>query len=127
MNKLIFFIDDEPMFINLLEYTVKGRNGYDAVSFSSGEDCMEYMARTGITPTLAVVDYYLDTGGVRMNGLELIKRIRQSSPHTKFVFLTGNSDPAVISLAKALSAERYILKDGYFVDSLLNCLDEVLP
>jgi CheY-like chemotaxis protein len=126
MDKLIFFIDDEPMFINLLEYTVKGRNGCNVVSFGSGEACLEYMARTGLHPDLAVVDYYLNTGGTNMNGLELMKRIRESSPATQLVFLTGSDDPAVVARAKALGAERHILKNGYFIDSLVKCLSEII-
>jgi len=126
LDKLIFFIDDEPMLINLLEYTIKGRNGYSVVSFNSGEECLGYMARTGQHPDLAVVDYFLDTGNAQMNGLELIRKIREVHPAVRLVFLSANDDPAVINEAKALGVEQYILKDGYFIDSLVQCLREII-
>lgn len=123
-DKLIFFVDDEPMFINLLEYTIKGKAGYAVVSFRSAEECLAQMFQN---PDLVVVDYFLHVSGSHMTGLDLMKKIRETNPNTLLVFLTGNDDPAVMSEAKSLGAERYILKDGYFIDNLKDCIAELLP
>ena len=40
-TKLVFFVDDDKMIINLLEYTFKSRQGIEVKTFFSGEECLE--------------------------------------------------------------------------------------
>jgi len=123
-NKLIFFVDDEPMFINLMEYTFKCRNGYAIKTFNSGEDCMESMH---MKPDLVVVDFFLNSTNAQMTGMDLVKEIKKINPNTLLIFLSGNDDDAVINEAKALGVQQYILKDGYFIDNLIECVSRLLP
>ena len=123
-DKLIFFVDDEPMFINLLEYTFKCRNGYSIKTFNTGEECIEHMH---MNPDLVVVDFFLYGGEAQMTGLDVVKKIKETNPATIVVFLSGNEDDTVINEAKALGVEKYILKNGYFIDNLVECISEVLP
>ena len=123
-DKLIFFVDDELMFINLLEYTFKCRNGYSIKTFDSGEACIEHMH---LKPDLVVVDFFLYSGESQMTGLDVVKKVKEINPDTIMVFLSGNEDDTVINEAKALGVERYILKNGYFIDNLIECISEVLP
>jgi len=57
----------------------------------------------------------------------LVKRIKEINPATFLVFLSGNDDDAVINEAKKLGVEKYILKDGYFIDNLVECVSKLLP
>ena len=123
-DKLIFFVDDEPMFINLMEYTFKCRTGYTIKTFSSGEKCMESM---DMNPDLVVVDFFLNSADSCMTGMDLVKKIKEINPATLLVFLSGNDDNAVINEAKAIGVEKYILKDGYFIDNLIECISTLLP
>ena len=122
-DKLIFFVDDEPMFINLMEYTFKCRSGYAVQTFGNGENCLEHMY---LNPDLVVVDFFLG-GADSMTGMDLAKKIREINPATLLIFLSGNDDNAVINEAKALGVEKYILKDGYFIDNLIECVSKILP
>ncbi len=123
-DKLIFFVDDEPMFINLLEYTFKCRNGYVTKTFNRGEDCIENLT---MSPDLVVVDFYLQGKGSEMTGLDVVKMIKQTHPTIPVVILSGNDDDQVISEAKAVGVEKYIVKDGYFIDNLIECVSDILP
>lgn len=123
-DKLIFFVDDEPMFINLMEYTFKCKSEYNIKTFNSGEECMEHMY---MNPDLVVVDFFLNTGDSQMTGMDLVKKIREINPATFLVFLSGNDDDAVINEAKNLGVEKYIIKDGYFIDNLIECVSKLLP
>jgi len=123
-DKLIFFVDDEPMFINLMEYTFKCRSGYSVKTFSSGEACMESMY---LKPDLVVVDFFLNSGDSQMTGMDLVRKIKRINPATLLVFLSGNDDDAVINEAKTMGVEKYILKDGYFIDNLIECVSKLLP
>jgi len=123
-DKLIFFVDDEPMFINLMEYTFKCRSGYSVKTFSNGEACIESMH---LKPDLVVVDFFLNSGDSQMTGMDLVRKIKKINPATLLVFLSGNDDDAVINEAKTMGVERYILKDGYFIDNLIECVSKILP
>ena len=58
-NKLIFFVDDDKMMLNLMEYTFKCREGFEVRSFFSGEECLDHIF---MKPNLIVLDYYLGEG-----------------------------------------------------------------
>ncbi len=123
-DKLIFFVDDEPMFINLLEYTFKCRNGYTTKTFNTGEDCIEYLS---LNPDLVVVDYFLQGVGEQMTGLDVVKIIKNTNPNIPVVILSGNDNDQVISESIAAGVEKYIVKDGYFIDNLIECISSILP
>jgi len=122
-DKLIFFVDDEPMFINLMEYTFKCRTGYTIQTFGSGSECLNSMH---LNPELVVVDFYLNTSD-SMTGIDLARKIKEYNPSTLLIFLSGNDDVEVIKEAKAIGAVKYILKDGYFIDNLIECISTILP
>ena len=123
-EKLIFFVDDEPMFINLMEYTFKCKSGYTTKTFNSAEACIEHLY---MNPDLVVVDFFLDSDDSQMTGMDLVKKIKETNPATLLVFLSGNDDDAVINEAKAVGVEKYILKNGYFIDNLTECISKILP
>ena len=122
-DKLIFFVDDEPMFINLLEYTFKCRNGYAVHTFGNGADCLKNMY---LNPELVVVDYYLSAND-SMTGIDLVKKIKEINPATMLIILSGNDDKDVKNEAKVMGVDKYILKDGYFIDHLVESVSELLP
>jgi len=123
-DKLIFFVDDEPMFINLLEYTFKCREGYTVKAFQSGEECIAHMY---MNPDLVVVDFFLNSDDLRMTGMDVVKKIREINPATSLAFLSGNDDETVINEAKSVGVEKYILKNGYFIDNLIEHISILFP
>ena len=121
-DKLIFFVDDDPMFINLLEYTFKCMNRYTVKTFYNGDACIKCM---DLNPDLVIVDYFLESAD-SMTGLDVMKKIQETHPFTPVVFLSGNDDTAIINEALAIGAKKYILKNGYFIDNLKKCVSEIL-
>ncbi|MDR0714809.1 MAG: response regulator [Bacteroidales bacterium] len=120
-DKLIFFVDDEPMFINLLEYTFKCKAGCTIKTFGNGEDCVRHL---DMNPDLAVIDYFLETG--KMSGLEVVKAIKKRNQNTPVIILSGNSDATTIAEATSAGVAEYIVKDGYFIDKLMECISNIL-
>ena len=43
MDRLIFFVDDDKMILNLLEYTFQSRQDYQVITYTTGEECLENM------------------------------------------------------------------------------------
>ena len=52
----------------------------------------------------------LDIGLPSLNGIEAAKRIRQTVPGTRILFLTQNRDPDVARVALDTNAKGYVLK-----------------
>ena len=123
-EKLIFFVDDEPMFINLLEYTFSCRSGYSVRTFQSGEKCIENMH---LKPDLVVVDFYLNSGDLQLTGMDVAKKIKEINPATIVAFLSGNDDQSVIDEARSVGVDKYVLKDGFFIDNLVTYITNLFP
>jgi DNA-binding NarL/FixJ family response regulator len=52
----------------------------------------------------------LDIGMPRLNGLEAARTIRQASPESKIIFLTGQDDEELKSAALDTGADEYLVK-----------------
>ncbi|RPI44890.1 MAG: response regulator [Bacteroidetes bacterium] len=124
MSRLIFFVDDDKMILNLLEYTFQSRQDYHVVTFFTGEECLENLYRK---PSLIVLDHILSHAGEdRLSGLDTLKEIRRIDKEVPVVILTGQGDEALLSEFMERGANRYLTKDDYFIDSLIETIQEVI-
>lgn len=120
-NKLIFFVDDDKMMLNLMEYTFKCREGFDVRSFFSGEECLENI---GLNPNLIVLDYYLGEGESRvMSGLDTLKRINEINDSIPVVILSREKDQDLISKFMEYGAMQYVIKDDFFINTLIETVE----
>ena len=123
-EKLIFFVDDDKMILNLLEYTIKNRQDYNVKTFLSGEDCLANLSEN---PSIIVLDHHFSkAGGEQLNGLQILEKIKSFSPDLPVIILSSQEDKDLISQYFSKGASRYISKDDYFVDSLLEAIDAEL-
>lgn len=124
MSKLIFFIDDDKMILNLLEYTFQSRQDYHVVCFRTGEECLENLDQN---PSLIVLDHILaDRDSDRLNGLDTLKEIRKVNQEVPVVILTGQGDEELLSEFMENGADRYLTKDHFFIDSLIETIQQVI-
>lgn len=120
-NKLIFFVDDDKMMLNLMEYTFKCREGFDVKSFYSGEECLENLQ---LNPSLIVLDYYLGEGeSTAMSGLDTLKKITERNSHIPVVILSREKDKALITKFLQFGAMRYVVKDDFFINTLIETVE----
>jgi two-component system, OmpR family, response regulator len=121
-NKLIFFVDDDKMMLNLMEYTFKCREYFDVQSFLSGEDCLEQLKQN---PSLIVLDYYLGEGeSTAMSGLDTLKKINEINKNIPVVILSREKDNALIQEFLHYGAIRYVIKDDFFINTLIETIEE---
>jgi CheY-like chemotaxis protein len=67
----------------------------------------------------------LDIGLPKLNGIEAAKRINQSTPGTKIIFLTKENDADIVKHALSTGAKGYVLKEEARAD-LLSAIEAVL-
>jgi CheY-like chemotaxis protein len=120
-EKLIFFVDDEKMILNLLEYTIKNKQNYNVKCFLSGEECLANLSEN---PSLIVLDHYFSKiGSDKLTGLETLEKIKAISPNIPVIILSSQEDKELIAQYLLKGASQYISKDDYFVDTLMEAID----
>lgn len=123
-GKLIFFIDDDKMILNLLEYTFQSRQGYKVKTFLSGEECI---ANLDYEPDLIVLDHFFTKiSSTAMDGLETYKKIAEINPNIPVVILTSEKDHNLMEEFEKLGVLKYVCKDDYFIDTLMETIDNEL-
>lgn len=112
-----FIVDDDPSFIKLLENELNKAKFTPYESYLSGEDCL---ANIGSKPKIVLLDFSL--GG--LNGLDVLRNIKEKSPKTHVIMLTAVEDDMVKQKCLEAGASNYILKDP---DGLERLQEEVFP
>jgi len=124
MSKQIFFIDDDIVILHLMEFTFQSRSDYDVVCFRTGE---EFLENLHLKPSLIVLDHILvGSGKNNLNGLDILKEIRKVDKEVPVVILTGQGDDTLLTEFMDNGANRYLTKDDYFIDSLIETIQQVI-
>ncbi len=124
MSRLIFFIDDDRMILNLLEYTFQSRQDYHVVTYQTGEECLENLH---LDPKLIVLDHILtSTSGDKLDGMDTLKEIRKINKEIPVIILTGQGDDELLSEYMEQGANRFLTKDDFFIDSLIEAIQQMI-
>jgi len=124
MSGPIFFIDDDKVILNLMEFTFQSRHDYAVVCFQTGEECLENLDKD---PRVIVLDHILAGAGEdKLNGLDTLKEIRKVNTHIPVIILTGQGDDTLLSEFMENGANRYLTKDDFFIDSLIETIQQLI-
>lgn len=124
-SKLVFVVDDDRLIRNLLEYTISSKEGYDVNIYQSSEDCLLNLEKK---PDIIVLDHYFDLPGQHlMTGLEALVEIRKIEKDVPVIILSNQSNESVIEAYYHNGATSFIAKRDYFISTLIDTLDKVLP
>ncbi|MGL4233373.1 MAG: response regulator, partial [Casimicrobium sp.] len=84
----VLFVDDEERIVNLLK--IMFRTTYDVYTATSGQQALQIVAAN---PIQVIVS---DQRMPEMLGIDLLSKVRELSPNTMRILLTGYSDLAAI-------------------------------
>jgi len=99
----ILFIDDEEGIRNIMKLTLSDA-GYEVVTAADGKQGMEICAKE--SPQIVITDIRMP----EMNGIEVLKRIKEDFPDTEVIMVTGFGDMDLVSQALTLNASDFINK-----------------
>lgn len=122
MLKKLVIVDDDTPFRERLGRSME-KKGFFVETFASYEDCLKRCLEESFD--YAVVDMRLEDG----SGLELIKKLKEISPKTKSLLLTGYGNIATAVAAIKTGAIDYLPKPAeidQIYDALTNS-EETLP
>jgi len=114
MDKKILIVDDEPRIRTVLERFLT-RKGYKIVIAASGQEAIEKVKTDN--PLVVLLDIRMPG----MDGLAAMKKIKEVSPKTGVIMITGVKDEEVAKKAMELEAFDYITKP-FDLNYLETCL-----
>lgn len=118
-NPLIFVVQDSVVYKDLIVGYLKNHKYQNIKTFQNGEECLKAM---NVKPDLIVLDYSYQG----MNGLELMRKVKEQHPETDFIFLSGQSDVEVAVKLMKVGAADYIVKNEKAPYHLTKSIDQLV-
>ena len=90
---LVFIVDDEPIFLQMLIDELSEDERLEIQSFKSGEECLDKLY---LQPDIVILDHILSKGNPHEpDGLEILEEIQNENPDTQVIILSGQTFPDV--------------------------------
>ncbi|MEL6672292.1 MAG: sigma-54 dependent transcriptional regulator [Bacteroidota bacterium] len=112
LNK-VFIVEDDLIFGKVLQRALEQQDNFDVKVFQSGQD---FISNLHQNPDIVSIDYNLPD----MNGLEILKSVRQYNEEISTVILSGQDKVEVVVEAYTNGANSYIIKNENAVVELTN-------
>jgi len=104
----IFLVDDDAMYLKLLEIEFLGQADFHIETFATGELCVASLSHA---PDVIILDYHLD--GIdknAMNGIETLDQIKAFNPDIAVVMLSSQDKIDVAVNCMHHQALDYVVK-----------------
>ena len=101
----IFVVENNGLFVRMLDYVFSKDILYRFLDFKSGEDSLKNLH---LAPELILLDYALPG----MNGFETLQEIREHHPAAHVIILLSTDDGRLPAEFLNAGAADYVMKDG---------------
>lgn len=110
---LIYVVDDDPIYGATIKKILSVQKFENVELYKSGEECLEALHKK---PSLIILDFSLET----LNGLDVLRMVKDKMPKAKVVFLTSlNEDPVLQEKCKEEGALGFFQKDQQGIADLV--------
>lgn len=108
-NKIkLFLVDDDALFLKLLEIEFMEHADFDIETFATGELCLANLSHD---PDVIILDYHLDgLDKHAMNGLETLDKIKGTHPNIPIIMLSSQDKIDVAINCMHHKAHDYVVK-----------------
>lgn len=127
---LVFVVDDDKAVTHALKHSILTtlNKRVEVKTFATGEECMLNINQQ---PMITILDYYLDSHRHdAMNGMKVLKKIKQLSPQTQVIMLSGQSSIDVALNSIKYKAFDYVTKNeeafqkiSDLIQKIIQCID----
>lgn len=114
----IFIVDDDIFCLTLYNQFLKNLGYSNVTSFTGGLECLDHM---DAGPELIFLDYNMEG----MNGIEVLKRVKEFNPNIAVYIITGKEDPRVAAESVKEGAVDYIVKSSLSPDKMKAIMERV--
>lgn len=120
----LFLVDDDPMFLRMLEIDFLDNADFSIETYRTGELCLENLEAQ---PHLIILDYYLNSiDKTAMNGLETLDEIKKINPDIPVVMLSAQDKIDVAVQCILHHATDYVVKSETAFFRLKQIISKVL-
>jgi DNA-binding response OmpR family regulator len=102
----VLLVDDEPVLLDLGSFYLTQREHFTVDTASDGREALEMLEKHPYQ--IVVSDYDMPY----MNGIELLREVKNRSPNQPFIIFTGKGREEVVIEALNLGADFYLQKGG---------------
>lgn len=114
-HPLIFVVEDNPVYNDLITGVLKARQFKNIRSFSNTDECFKNITQN---PDIIVLNYAYSG----FTGLDLMKKVHETRPDVIFIFLSGQNNVEVAVKIMRHGAFDYIVKNDKAPDNLINAI-----
>lgn len=114
----IFVVEDDEWYNRLLVHNLSLNPDYDIESFTTGKECLDNLYKS---PDVITLDYRLPD----IQGLEILKRIKQENEEIQVILISEQSEIEVVVELLKHGAYDYIVKSRDIRERLLNTVQNI--
>lgn len=114
----IFIVDDDIFCLTLYNQFLKNLGYSNVTSFTGGHECLDHL---NAGPELIFLDYNMEG----MNGIEVLKKIKEINPNIAVYIITGKEDPRVAAESVKQGAVDYVVKSSLSPDKMKTIMERV--
>ena len=123
-EQYVFLVDDEPIQNEMLKDHISSRYQYKLKTYENGEDAIRDL---NLNPTIIVLDFHLNSHLPNaQNGVEVLKKIKEISPQTQVIMLSGQDKLEVAVDSMKNGAYDYVIKGETAFSRMENILDNII-
>jgi DNA-binding NtrC family response regulator len=123
MKKLIYVVDDDPVYLKMMEGHFKQMAEYEPKVFKTGDDAVKALEEN--IPFAILLDHQF-LNEPQKTGLDYLKEIRKINSKVPVIYITSTLDKEIQGKAAKLKVSGYILKDGASLVHLRVALDKII-
>lgn len=117
-EKKIFIVDDDPFVTAYLEQTLNNIGYNNVSSYGSGKDCLHHIHHN---PEIIFLDYQMDD----MDGLEVLKQVKDYFPGINVIFTTSLEDLAIAVQSISEGSFDFLLKKNITEEEVNSILSRI--
>lgn len=114
----VFIVEDDLWYSSMLEYYLSLNPDYVITKFNTAKS---FLGKLHEKPHVVTLDYSLPD----MNGDQLLKQIKENSPDTKVIIISGQEDVKVALDLLKKGANEYIVKDEDTKERIWNTINNL--
>ncbi|HEX2854340.1 MAG TPA: PAS domain S-box protein [Opitutaceae bacterium] len=119
--KVIAVVDDEESISHLTKQALD-THGFKALAFTSGQECLDYIAKHPGEVSLVITDQIMP----KITGSELVTRLRAQNIATPAIIVSGVNRPVSAQELQKLNPVSFLAKPFQFAQ-LVVAMNELLP
>jgi len=118
-SKKVLIVEDEKSLVGALEKKLN-KSGFEVVMAFNGEEGLRKIQET--KPDLVLLDIIMP----KMDGITMLKKLREKGDKTPVIMLTNLNDSKKLSEAMDAGSYEYLVKSNYSLEDVVDKINKVL-